>query len=221
MNGAASGLMEALATAQPGTGWDDIPYGGTSWFKYGGGGISGWGTLCGVPNGCCAVLNMINLHGAHANKVLGYYSETEFPTSAVSDLYYNGYWTLPDGVPEPIPDNEVLARTVAFSPLCHVSISKWCDAAGVNLKDTDYASRKYKNDRCGKICADMAAFTAELINGSTYDYVIPAETAECITCHNAASDAPNIPAQNGKMDCAHCHTGEAVIVGRKHFKTRM
>lgn len=210
MNGAASGLMEALATALPDTGWDQIPYGDISWFKYGGGGIGGWGTLCGVPNGCVAVLNMINLHGIHGSKVLGYYSETEFPTSAVPDAWDSSW----EG-PEPIPDEDVLAKTVAYSPLCHVSISKWCDEAGVNLKDTDEQNMIYKNDRCGKICADMAAFTAELINGSTYEYVIPGKTAACIVCHNPASTA-GIPAQNGKMDCAGCHTKDAVILHPRH-----
>ncbi|MBW1676038.1 MAG: C_GCAxxG_C_C family protein [Deltaproteobacteria bacterium] len=213
MNGAASGLMEALATAQTGTDWDQIPYGGTSWFKYGSGGISCWGTLCGVPNGCCVVLNMINLH-AKASNVLGYYSETEFPTSAVSDLYEAGGWTLPTGVPAPILDVNVLAKTVSNSPLCHVSISKWCATAGVSLGSTDELGRKYKNDRCGKICADMAAFTAELINGSAYAYTVPEDTAACMACHTTGSI--EAPAQCGKMDCAGCHTGEAVIVSSRH-----
>ena len=213
MNGAASGLMEALANAAGGD-WAQIPYGTTSWFKYGSGGIKCWGTLCGVPNGCIVVLNMINLHGTLASNVLGYYSETNFPTSAVSDLYEAGGWTLPADVPAPITDYEVLAKTVANSPLCHVSISKWCATAGVSLGSTDELGRKYKNDRCGKICADMAAFTAELINGSTYAYVVPDDTAACMECHTTGSI--EAPAQCGKMDCAGCHTGEAVIVSSRH-----
>ena len=209
MNGAASGLMEALALAQPGTDWDNIPYGATSWLKYGGGGIGGFGSLCGVPNGCVAVLNMINLHGAHGANVLGYYSETSFPTSAVCDAWVGG-----DGSPEPIPDEDVLAHTVALSPLCHISISKWCDAAGVSLTDPSPYGTSHKQDRCGKVCADMAAFMAELINGSTYNYVIPEATATCRGCHGGGGPDS---AQNGKMDCAHCHTGEATIIGSKHY----
>lgn len=214
MNGAASGLIEALATALPGTDWDQIPYGATSWYKYGSAGIGCWGTLCGVPNGCIAVLNLMNLHG-NMEKVLGYYSETSFPTNKVPNLYEAGGWTLPSGVPEPIPDDEVLAHTVSESPLCHVSISKWCYAAGVDLNDTDAQSRGYKNDRCGKICADMAAHTAELINGTcTYEYVMDDDTADCVACHWKVSDpytAEEHPAQCGKMVCDACHD-----MGRMH-----
>lgn len=217
MNGAASGLIEALANALGGD-WDQIPYGGTSWFKFGSGGIKCWGTLCGIPNGCITVLNMINLWGTCAEKVLGYYSETAFPTSAVPDAWDSSW----EGA-VPIPDEDVLAHTVSDSPLCHISISRWCYAAGVDLNDTDYASRNYKNDRCGKICADMAAFTAELINDTcTYEYVMDVDTAECVECHWKVSDpytAQEHPAQCGKMVCAGCHTGEAAIVGRRHPKT--
>ena len=216
MNGAASGLIEATKyAAGSGDGWASIPYGGNSWFKYGSAGINCWGTLCGVPNGCCAFLNLCGLYtGALGDKVLGYYSQTSFPTSAVCDAYGDG-WTGP----EPIPDEDVLAHTVSDSPLCHVSISKWCDAAGVSLASTD-GSRSYKQDRCGKICADMAAFTAELINGTAaYTFEMNEDAALCATCHTKSSI--EAPAQCGKMDCMGCHTGEAVIVGTKHYKGHM
>lgn len=149
---------------------------------------------------------------------MDYYSQTEFPTSAVPDLYEAGGWNLPAGAPVPIPDNEVLAWTTSHSPLCHISISKWCDAAGILMEDKDSLNRSYKKDRCAKITADLAAFTAELINGSSdYSYEMSADTATCIGCHNTTAASVH-PAQQGTMDCAGCHTGEAVIVGKKHFK---
>ena len=44
MHGAASGLMQAFkeAFADQDTGWDILPYG---MYKYGAGGVAGWGTL--------------------------------------------------------------------------------------------------------------------------------------------------------------------------------
>ena len=208
MAGAASGLIEATKNAPgSGAGWASVPHGPGCWFTYGGGGIGGFGSLCGVPNGCCAFLNLAGEYsGGLGEKVLGYYSETSFPTSAMCDAWQG------DG-PEPIPDEDVLAHTVALSPLCHISISKWCDAAGVSLKDPGPLATTYKQDRCGKVCADMAAFTAELINGSAYTYTIPEDTALCRGCHGGGG--PN-SAQNGKMDCAHCHTGQATIIGSQH-----
>lgn len=244
MNGAASGLIEALATVQSGTDWDQVPYGATSWWKYGGGGAGGSGSLCGVPNGCCAVLNMVNLSEFYSY-VMKYYSYTAFPTDNVWDLYEAGGLTVGDKVKIPLAPEQVLARTVSLSPLCHVSISKWCDAAGVTLADFFDANGDgilnpvpeeavYKFDRCAKVCADMAAYTAGLINfrveNPPYyntagvlvtpmppEIPLPADTQGCIDCHNGTADSV-LPAQQGNMDCAHCHTNDAVIVRNNHGK---
>jgi hypothetical protein len=210
MSAAASGLVEAMQIAHPGTEWDQITTGSGSWFVYGGGGIGGTGSLCGVPNGVCLVLNMCGQHG-HAAKVMDYYNWTEFPTVNVELAYDADEWIAP----VPIP-SDFLTMTVAEIPLCHVSISKYCAANGVTLKDEDEESRIYKNDRCSKIACDVAAFALELMQGVTYTVHGPSNaTATCVTCHNTGATSV-IPAQQGNMECGYCHGSDAVIVSNKH-----
>jgi len=225
MNGAASGLIDGFKDAYSGEGtdWDQIPSGATSWFKFGSGGISCWGTLCGILNGCISALGFANLWSPLATEVLGHSCETEFPPRGLHDLFEDPTYGWDTGyAPEPVPDHEVLAYTTAYSPLCHVSISKWCYAAGVDLNDMSAYANTHKNDRCGKACAYMAGHTAELINyylvnaGVENPYQLPDATASCKTCHFKVSDpftAQEHPAQCGLMDCAECHSVDAIHQG--------
>jgi len=176
-----------------------------------------------------SALNLVNLWSPLATEVLGHYCETEFPPTGLHDLFnHPTYGWDTSYAPEPIPDDEVLAYTTAHSPLCHVSISKWCYAAGVNLADMsdDYANT-HKNDRCGKACAYMAGYTAQLINyylvnlGVEDPYTLPPETAECKSCHFKAGNPPGSPAQCGQMDCTECHTDFMPHEGRKILLQRL
>jgi hypothetical protein len=230
MNAAASSLIEAIKYAfgsdpytyppgPNGTDWDNIPSGATSWYKYGSGGVNSWGSLCGVPNGCIAVLNMMNLHSAFAEKIMLYSCQTEFPLRGLHDIFLSDPWVTdshdPNYLgPEPMPDDEVLAYTIANSPLCHVSVSKWAHAAGVSMTATTPYATAHKTDRCAKTAASVASFVAELLNGVTSGLIIPPATAECMTCHTTSSSVS--PAQQGKMDCLECHTD-----GRPHFGPRV
>jgi hypothetical protein len=211
MSAAASGLVEAMQIAHEPSNWDYIPIGPTSWFVYGGGGIGGSGSLCGVPNGVGSVLNMCGQTGL-AKSVIDYYQYTAFPTDAVNQAYNPTTWTVGQ---VPI-DYDQLIPTVSLSPLCHVSISKYCAANGVTLKDTDAQGNIYKNDRCCKIACDVAAFALGLLQGETYVLQGPSQkTTTCIGCHNTSADSV-IPAQQGNMECGYCHDAEAVIIPARH-----
>ncbi len=222
MQGAASALMQAFkaAFASDDTDWDRIQYG---MYVYGGAGVSGWGSLCGVPNACIAVLNLMGLHGALGSSVMGWVSETPIPTPALADLYYDdtGYgpsdYTYPK---QPIHNDDVLARTVSNSPLCHVAVSKFLYVAGIHQGTVGPTGYGIRPDRCAKLVGDAAAYTAELINyyalnGNDRDpYSVSAETAACQTCHQSKSLELG-PAINGIMDCSECHTPGAFHVANK------
>jgi hypothetical protein len=233
MNAAASSLIEAIKDSfggvPTGTDWDYIPSGPQdTWYTYGAGGVGMWGTICGVPNGCIAVLNLMGLVSLNSggegltsdwvDQIMRYYSQTSFPIS-LDDIYAND----PDpSLPwpfAPIPDSAVMAHTTSNSPLCHESVSKWANAAGVSFMDPTpgYTASPYgqpgKFDRCAKVASAGAAFTAGLINAYIASHAIPTDyttpdlTAGCISCHYfGGRDTTHSPDQMGQMDCAECHT---------------
>jgi len=231
MDSGASGLIEAFKAEFGGEypDWDRIAM---HMYTYGSGGICGCATLCGIPNGCCAPLCLLGtICKKLGGEIIGHYSSTEFPPRSIRNLYEDPYYGAGgtggyEWPWEPIPNDEVLAYTTSNSPLCHVSISKWCYAAGVDLNDKSPSGLVYKNDRCGKICAEMAGYTAELINyyaltAEVEDpYQVSPATADCMYCHDKA-DNPRGPAQCGNMECTECHTDMTPHEGRKFWVERL
>lgn len=249
MSAVASGLIEAIKLAilgrtapytdyanvvsgaiLTGTNWDFIPTGAGCWFKFGSGGIEGWGTVCGVPNAIMTVLSMMNLnkgsytvtHGdppitetqLFVDEIMLHYEQTPFPSTNLYEEVYlaTNYQSLfSDVIPQ--LDDDVKAQQAPGSPLCHISISKWAWAA--NVKYTDLATSgsgggkalTHKIDRCARMAGDCAAHTAEMLNGAfgAINYEIPHDTEACLVCHNATGTSI-IPVQEGHMDCGECHT---------------
>jgi hypothetical protein len=229
MKAAASGIIDAMRDIMPTTGtgseWHDIPL---DIFAFGGGGINLCGTLCGIPNGCCSMLNLMGLHGILGSEVIDYYSTTLFPTNHVREVYDLGGWT-PAHVP--IPDDEVVAHTTASSPFCHISVSKWLRAAGdgegggMNIRAKDHPdwdngphSTTLKQDRCSKVAAACLRRTAELINEYvTVGYTQPDFHAgrpykDCLDCHSFVGGTRDPLRQRedvvGQMDCLTCHNDQ-------------
>ncbi|SJZ33729.1 C-GCAxxG-C-C family protein [Selenihalanaerobacter shriftii] len=151
------------------------------WFGAGGG--AGWATLCGAPNGGGAAISLV--YGRRkttmglVSELFGWYSETPLPRKKSSDQ----------------------TQSVAGSPLCHASVTNWCEESGKK------AFSKERADRCGRLAGDVAAKAAELLNAQLAGsfaptYEIPAEAKACMNCHTKGSMLENT---RGKMDCTDCH----------------
>jgi hypothetical protein len=152
--------------------------------RYGAGGVMGWGTLCGAANGAAMAVYLVSKDPAPAiNEVMGFYEQT----------------ALPDYMPK--QPKFQLVSSVADSTLCHVSVSKWCDASGYK------ASSPERLDRCAQLVASVAKFTAEVLNAQAEgDFKATHPHTEavvaCRGCHEWGTVLDNT---RGKMSCGACH----------------
>lgn len=185
--GAAYALLTTLREVAPNAGWDGIP---AEMFSYGGGGGLSWGTLCGALNSSLAVLNLASAkYSDLGNELVGWYTKFPFPSKN-----FESYCAIKNQV-----------TTIAESPLCHVSVSRWSAAAGKDGRINDAG----KKDRCAKVTGDTAAKAAELLNlmleGKFVASYKPADDfAHCLTCHTGKTSMRDD--EQGKMNCLMCHT---------------
>lgn len=158
--------------------------------RYGEGGVTGWGSVCGTINGAAAAINLVTpfeVAKKLINEIVAWYSSTELP------IY----------VP---PGSEAMPANASDSPLCHASVTKWCEVSHAGATSAD------RKERCARLCADVASKTATLLNenlnGTFVSQYGPAQTvSECMTCHG-----PNVMDNTlGKMDCVSCHQPHSTL----------
>lgn len=183
MYGAANALL-AVLQEEPNSPYHSIP---ADMFRYGAGGAYSWGTLCGALNGALAVINLAtDKHPEVGNELIGWYTLFPFPSDK-----HDAYSKIPKQV-----------TTVANSPLCHASVSIWCDKAGAKVNSEE------KKERCAKLTGDTAAYAAELLNQAlegkfTPGFRVSEEYAHCMTCHQGKES--KLDNEQGKMNCVTCH----------------
>jgi hypothetical protein len=152
--------------------------------SYGGGGIAGWGTVCGALNGASAAVALF-VAGQDRTAILddlfNYYVGTELPTFRPA-----------------APKNEVVVKLArAKSPLCHASIAN----SGLEMGSTELW------ERCARLSAEISMRTVENLNAWLEGKFVARagmmeETAYCLRCHGLDGKGP---IQIGKMDCLGCH----------------
>lgn len=157
--------------------------------RYGEGGLSGWGTLCGIVNGGAA---LVGLFHSEKDKETRQQLITEFCR------WYEDT-PLPEFEPTEPQWAEEAVPCVARSVLCHVSTTAWCRAAGCSAFSME------KKERCRRLTADGARRIVEILNRSHQkglpEFTPSEETRTCNACHGnrARRDAMV------EMECQSCH----------------
>ena len=205
----ASGSYQAIISMlrdQVGHPYTSLPF---DLYDYGGGGVVGWGTLCGSLNGAGGVITLVAGPASASglvNELMGWYTGEAFPTEESNALGQSGGFYVENDM-----TGTSLERSVSISPLCHVSISKWCTSSGFASGSDE------RKERCARLTGDVAAKTVEMLNamndGSfTSSYQHSAETTACLVCHAPGESAGDGSFTMGKMSCTACHEPHDEIV---------
>lgn len=162
----------------------------THLFKYGHGGVGGYGSICGALNGSAAIIGMLIGEKSAQDKV-------------IADLFrWYEQTPLPHFVPQEATLSFTPAQSISQSVLCHASNTNWCKASGFTVSSDE------RKERCRRLTADVS-FRLTLALNSMYaqDYVAGLESnhnaASCVVCHGDQGKLDNIAV---KMDCNSCHS---------------
>jgi hypothetical protein len=201
--GAFASIIEALQE-KAGFPFTQIP---TKMMEFGAGGVAGWGTTCGALIGASAAINLVT-DKATAKKLvselLGWYTQTPFPSQisnqyAVQHQYYEREYK----------SDKELPQSVSNSPLCHVSVTKWCLASKMA------SGSKEREERCSRLAGDVAAKAVEMLNANlmgsfTAAFKPSSETQVCTTCHTKGENYDAGQFTLGMMECTSCHEPHAL-----------
>jgi cytochrome c553 len=165
--------------------------------NYSGSGIKGWGTICGVLNGASAAISLVTdsrMSGQLINELMGWYTQTLLP-SDISNRYAEGHGYKVD------KNIKALPRNKSGSPLCHISITKWCIASGLSVDSTE------RLERCARLSGDVAAQAVKLLNDQAQnkfraEFVMLQSTTGCLSCHGSKGESKNVAT---KLDCLQYH----------------
>jgi hypothetical protein len=195
MYGSSGGLLSALIE-KIGYPYTLFPH---DMMRYGGGGIAGWGTVCGSLNGACAIITLVagKDYGKITNELMAWYGTTAFPSETANQYAANQEYLV-----EQYKSDAVLPTTISSSPLCHVSVNTWCRTTGFASGSAQRA------ERCARLTGDVAARAAELLNAHFRGELVTGEfeKSECSSCHFMGENYESGQFIIGKgTNCTDCH----------------
>jgi hypothetical protein len=156
------------------------------------GGVAGISSLCGALMGASSAIFLV-AGGLEPEK-------REAAFALVRELFT---WYEQEALPNYRPKTPKfeIKSSVAKSPLCHVSVSRWCKATGLK------SFSKERSERCGWLTASIAKFTVEMLNAKMDAsfkplHALSSEVRGCRTCHDRGGAVED---SRGLMDCGGCH----------------
>ncbi len=177
----------------------------TELFVFGRSGIAETGSTCGALIGSSAAIFLLT-GGIDKEKQDRAYK-------LIQDLFrFYEQEALPKYIPEKPKLNAEIKATVATSPICHISVSRWC--AQTKFK----AASKERDERCARITADCAIYAIKLLEAEykgTFKgaYPLKAQTKTCMNCHEKKDALNNT---KGNMECGTCHFDGRINKVTKH-----
>ena len=182
--------------------YKDFPF---TMMEFGKSGISEWGGTCGALLGAAAALALFfprKERDALIDELFRWYEITAFP------IYKPNPGTTK--VEGPLP------ASVSDSIICHISVARWCKASKFDARSTE------RSERCGRITADVALKTLELIHAKmdgTFAPVLKKSEvyAGCTVkgCHGENKKDWEHSGLKGRMDCTPCHSGSKAVMDKR------
>lgn len=149
-----TGLFKPLAETV-GEPYASFPLNSVFWAH---GGLMGWGTACGTLIGAGTAIGLIT-----ANDKTKVTTPNGRKAVAVGDAIINDVIafyaneSLPQYKPAHAKAN-IKNKSVSDTPICHISVGKWMDKEGVKFFGIE------RKERCARLSADIAMYTAQLLN---------------------------------------------------------
>lgn len=159
-------------------------------FKYGHGGIGGYGSVCGALNGAAAVTGLLipdkTVQDRMISDLFQWYEKEAFPGFTPDVPHYD--FSPPKSIPNSI--------------LCHASNTNWCKDSGFTI------SSKERKERCRRLTADVSQKLAIALNDiHSNEYLTNNHHDEasnaCLACHGNEGKIKN---SSVKMTCNSCHS---------------
>ncbi len=154
-------------------------------YRWGHGGLAGWGALCGTMPGAGVVIGLVT-------------KDTDVAEAMVNDLaFYYSYTELPSFTPVKVLKADIKHMTMAGTPVCHISVGRWMRTEGAGFLSNQRA------ERCARLSANIAMEAARILNAwadggykpkhkPLYNVVANGITSQnnCADCHGQNPPSP-------------------------------